>query len=57
MDDIFCVGDEGGRPSTHACERGGVDAQLEHGFLDAIALGFLCFGDALPSFVVGRVAW
>ena len=36
-------------------QRGGVEAELEHGFLDAVAPGFQCFGDAEPSFVVGDV--
>ena len=55
MDDVVGVGDEGGKPSTHARQRGGVEAELEHGLLDAAASGFQCFGDAEPSFVVGDV--
>lgn len=55
MDDVFGVGDEGGEPSTHARERGCVEAELEHGFLDAVAPGFQRFGDAQPPFVIGDV--
>ena len=52
MDDVFGVGDEGSEPSTHARQRGAIKAKLEHGFLDAVAPGFECFGDAQPSFIV-----
>ena len=38
-----------------ARQRGGVEAELEYGFLDAVAPGFQCFSDAEPSFVVGDV--
>ena len=55
MDDVVDVGNEGGEPSAHAGERGGVEAELEYGFLDAVAPGFQCFGDAEPTFVVGDV--
>ena len=55
MDDAFGVGDDGGKPSTHARQRGAIVAELEHGFLDAVAPGFQRFGDAEPSFVVGDV--
>ena len=55
MDDVFGVGDEGGQRQTHACQRGAIEAELEYGFLDAVAPGFQCFGDAEPSFVVGDV--
>ena len=55
MDDVFGVGDEGDEPSTHARERGCVEAELEYGFLDAVAPGFQCFGDAESAFIVGDV--
>lgn|GEM_PF-5990636 len=55
MDDVVGLGDEGGKPSTHASQRGVVEAELEHGFLDAVAPGFQCFGDAQPPLVVGDV--
>ena len=55
MDDVFGVGDEGSEPSTHASQRGTVEAELEQGFLDAVVPGFQCFGDAEPSFAVGDV--
>lgn len=55
MDDVFGVGDEGSEPSTHARQRGAIKAELEHGFLDAVAPGFQRFGDAQPPFVVGDV--
>ena len=55
MDDVVGLGDEGSEPSTHARQRGGVEAELEHGFLDAVAPGFQCFGDAEAPFAVGDV--
>ena len=55
MDDVVGLGDEGGEPRAHARQRCGVEAELEYGFLDAVAPGFQCFGDAEPSFVVGDV--
>ena len=55
MDDVFVIGDEGGQRRAHACQRCGVKAELEYGFLDAVAPGFQCFGDAEPPFVVGDV--
>ena len=55
MDDVFGVGDEGGKPRAHACQRSSVEAELEHGFLDAVAPGFQRFGDAQPPLVVGDV--
>lgn len=55
VDDVFGVGDESGQQQTHARQRGVVEAKLEHGFLDAVAPGFQCFGDAEPSFVIGNV--
>lgn len=55
VDDVFGVGDEGGEPSAHARERGGVDMELEYGLLDAVAPGFQCFCDVEPTFVVGDV--
>lgn len=55
MDDVVGLGDEGGEPRAYASQRGGVEAELEHGFLDAVAPGFQCFGDAEPSFIVGDV--
>ena len=57
MDDVVGLGDEGGKPSTHARQRGGIEAELEHGFLDPVAPGFQCFGDAQAPFVVGDVVW
>ena len=53
MDDVVDVGDEGSEPSTHASERSAIKAELEHGFLDAVAPGFQCFGDAEAPFVIG----
>lgn len=55
MDDVFGIRDESGQRRAHARQRGGIEAELEHGFLDAIAPGFECFGDAEPPFVVGDV--
>lgn len=55
MDDVVGLGDEGGKPRTHARQRGAIEAELEHGFLDAVAPGFQCFGDAEAPFVVGDV--
>ena len=55
MDDVFGVGDEGSEPRTHARQRGCVEAELEYGFLDAVAPGFQCFGDAEAPFGVGDV--
>lgn len=55
MDDVFGVGDEGGQRQTHARQRGAIEAELEYGFLDAVASGFQCFGDAEAPFVVGDV--
>ena len=55
MDDVFGVGDEGGQQQTHASQCGAIEAELEYGFLDAVAPGFQCFGDAEPAFVVGDV--
>ena len=48
-------GDEGGKPRTHACQRGAIEVELEYGFLDAVAPGFQCFGDAESAFVVSDV--
>ena len=47
--------DEGSEPSVQARQRGGVEAKLEYGFLDAVAPGFQRFGDAEPTFVIGDV--
>lgn len=55
MDDVVGLGDEGGQRQTHARQRGAIKAELEYGFLDAVAPGFEGFGDAEPSFVVGDV--
>ena len=55
MDDVFDVGDEGCQSRTHARQRGCVEAELEHGFLDAVAPGFQCFGDAQSPLIVGDV--
>lgn len=55
MNDVVTLRNEGDEPSTHARERGGVEAELEYGFLDAVAPGFQCFRDAEPTFVVGYV--
>ena len=55
MDDAFGVGDDGGKPRAHARKRGGIKAELEHGFLDAVAPGLQRFSDAVPSFVIGDV--
>ena len=51
--DVFDVGDEGCQSRTHARQRGCVEAELEHGFLDAVAPGFQCFGDAQSPLIVG----
>ena len=42
------------RARTHASVSG-VEAKLEYGFLDAVAPGFQCFGDAQPPLIVGDV--
>ena len=55
MDDVVGLGDEGGEPRAHARQRGGIKAELEHGFLDPVAPGFQRFGDAEPTFVIGDV--
>lgn len=55
MDDVVALRDEGGEPSTHARQRGCVEAELEYGFLDAVAPGFQYFGDAEASFLIGDV--
>lgn len=55
MDDIVSLGDESGQRRAYTCQRGGVEAELEHGFLYAVAPGFQCFGDAEPSLIVGDV--
>ena len=55
MDDVVALRNEGGKPSTHTRQSGGVEAELEHGFLDAVSPGFQCFGDAEPPFVVSDV--
>ena len=55
MDDVVGLGDEGNQRRAHACQRGAVKAELEHGFLDAVAPGFQCFGDAEPPLIVGVV--
>ena len=55
MDDVVGLGDEGGEPRAHARQRGGVEAELEHGFLDAVAPGFQRFGDAEQPLIVGDV--
>lgn len=34
-------------------EHGSVKAELKHGFLDTVAPGFQCFGNAEAPFVVG----
>ena len=38
-----------------ARQRGGVEAELEYGFLDAVSPEFQCFGDTESPFVVGDV--
>ena len=53
MDDVVALLNEGGKPRTHARQRGAIEAELEHGFLDAVVPGFQCFGDAQPPFVIG----
>ena len=53
MDDVVGLGDEGGEPRAHARQRGGIKAELGHGFLDAVAPGLQRFSDAVPSFVIG----
>ena len=55
MDDVFALRNEGGQRQTHTRERGAIEAELEHGFLDAVAPGCQCFGDAEAPFVVGDV--
>ena len=55
MDDVVGPGDEGGKPRAHACQRGSVEAELEHRFLDAVAPGLQYFGDAQPPLIVGDV--
>lgn len=55
VDDVFGVCDGGGEQVAHACQGVGVEAQLEHGFLDAVAPGFQDLGDFEPSPVVGDV--
>ena len=53
MDDVFGIRNESNQRRAHARQRRAVEAELEHGFLDAVAPGFQCFGDAQPPFVVG----
>lgn len=55
VDDVFGVCDGGGEQVAHASQGVGVEAQLENGFLDAVAPGFQYFRDAEPSPVVGYV--
>lgn len=55
MDDVVALRNESGQRRADARHRGGVEALLEHGFLDAVAPGFQCFGDAEAPFVVGDV--
>lgn len=55
VDDVFGVCDGGGEQVAHARQEVGVEAQLEHGLLDAVAPGFQDFRDAEPSPVVGDV--
>lgn len=55
MDDVVALRNEGGQRRAHARQRGCVEAELEHGFLDAVAPGFQCFGHAQPPFVIGDV--
>ena len=55
MDDVFGIGDEGGQRRTHTRQSGGIEAELEHGFLEAVAPGFQCCGDAEPPLIVGDV--
>ena len=55
MDDVVALRNEGREPSTHASQRSAIKAELEDGFLDAVAPGFQCFGDAEAPFGVGDV--
>ena len=55
MDDVFGVGDESGQQQAHVSQRGGVEAELEHGLLDAVAPGFQCCGDVQPPLIVSDV--
>ena len=55
MDDVVGLGDEGDQRRAHARQRGSVEAKLEYGFLDAVAPGFQCFGDAEAPLIVGDV--
>ena len=55
MHDVFGLVDQGGQPGPHGVEACGVEAQLEHGLLDAVAPGLQGFGDSGPAFVGGDV--
>ena len=46
MDDVVGVGDEGDQRRAHARQHGAIKAELERGFLDAVAQGFQCCGNA-----------
>lgn len=56
MDDVVALRNESGQRRADARQRGGVEAELEHRFLDAVAPGFQCFDDAEPTFVVSNAA-
>lgn len=55
MHNVFGLVDQGCQPGPHGVEPCGVQAQLEHGFLDAVAPGLQGFGDSGPAPVGGDV--
>ena len=55
MDDVFGIFDGSGQEVAHALQGVGVETELEHGFLDAVAPGFQDFGDLEAAPVVGDV--
>lgn len=55
MHDVLGLVDQGGQPGPHGVEPCGVEAQLEHGLLDAVAPGLQGFGDAGAASVGGDV--